>query len=77
MNYDSKFKQKCTQNYKQVGYQTFFHHIVATWEILKENINKSRNCVFIWEQMNVSINFALEKCMAFYIPIKNSAIFKF
>ena len=38
----------------------FYRHILARWEILKENTDESKNFVFVCLEIAFSINFALE-----------------
>ena len=52
----------------------FYHQILAICEILEENTDKSSNFLFIWSEMNVSLN--LHKMHdILYIIKKISSIF--
>ena len=47
---------------------------LTIWKTSSENTDKSRIVTFICSQMNVSLNFALEICMACDISIRKFSI---
>ena len=51
--------------------------ILVLMKILKENADKWRNFIFSCSEINVILNFALEKCMTYYISIKKVTYFLF
>ena len=88
MDYDSKYNQKVYLIF-QAGQNTFIFFIIAIGEILKEHTDKiiaigeilkehtdkNRNFVFIYSQINVLLNFTLEKSITCYILQKNIQLF--
>ena len=47
--------KQCIYSFKPLN-KSFYRHILAIWEIVKENNNKSRNFAFICSAINVSLN---------------------
>ena len=74
MGYGSKYNKKMYLVFQQVN-RSFYRSILTIWEILKVYADNNKYFAFICSQMNVSFNFALEKCVTCYLSKNYYALF--